>query len=103
MMPDPLLEVSDLKVHFPVNSSLIGRPKEFVHAVDGVSFSIQAGETIGLVGESGCGKTTVGRAVVQLLKPTAGSVLFENQDLAALTSRELRERRREFQMIFQDP
>ena len=102
-MPDPLLEVSALKVHFPVSSRLFSRRKEVVRAVDGVSFSIQPGETIGLVGESGCGKTTVGRAVVRLLKPTAGTVRFENQDLAALTSRELRARRRRFQMIFQDP
>ncbi len=102
-MPDPLLEVNALKVHFPVNSRLFSRRKEVVRAVDGVSFSIQPGETIGLVGESGCGKTTVGRAVVRLLKPTAGSVRFENEDLAALTSRELRARRRRFQMIFQDP
>ena len=100
---DPLLEVSALKVHFAVNSQLFSRRKEVVRAVDGVSFSIQPGETIGLVGESGCGKTTVGRAVVRLVKPTAGSIRFENQDLAALTSRELRARRRRFQIIFQDP
>jgi oligopeptide transport system ATP-binding protein len=102
-MPDPLLEVSALRVHFPVNSRVFSRRKEVVRAVDGVSFTIEVGETLGLVGESGCGKTTVGRAVVRLVKPTAGSVRFENEDLAALTNSELRARRRRFQMIFQDP
>ena len=102
-MPDPLLEVSALRVHFPVNSRVFSRRKEVVRAVDGVSFSIHSGETLGLVGESGCGKTTVGRAVVRLVKPTAGSVRFENEDFAALTNGELRARRRRFQMIFQDP
>lgn len=102
-MAAPLLEVSALKVHFPVRSRVFSRRKDFVRAVDGVSFTIQAGETLGLVGESGCGKSTVGRAVVRLLKPTSGTVRFENEDLGALTSRDLRARRRRFQMIFQDP
>ena len=102
-MRDALLEVNALKVHFPVNAGPFGRAREFVRAVDEVSFNIAPGETVGLVGESGCGKTTLGRAVVRLLKPTSGQVLFENEDLAKLTDRQLRARRRRFQMIFQDP
>ncbi len=102
-MAGPLLEVSALKGHFPVNSGLFARARDFVKAVDDVSFSIAPGETLGLVGESGCGKTTLGRAVVRLLKPTAGQVWFEKEDLARLSGRELRARRRRFQMIFQDP
>ncbi len=102
-MPDPLLEVDALKVHFPVNSGLLARAKDFVRAVDGVSFRIAPGETLGLVGESGCGKTTLGRAVIRLVEPTSGRILFEGEDLAGLRGRALRARRRRFQMIFQDP
>jgi oligopeptide transport system ATP-binding protein len=98
-----LLEVQNLKVHFPVKHAVFSRVKEFVKAVDDVSFSIASGETLGLVGESGCGKTTLGRAVVKLLEPTSGSILFEGEDVARLTGPELRARRRKFQMIFQDP
>ena len=98
-----LLEVQDLKVHFPVQQSLFGRAKEFVRAVDDVSFSIAPGETVGLVGESGCGKTTLGRAAIRLIEPTSGRIVFEGEDIAALGGRELRARRRHFQMIFQDP
>jgi oligopeptide transport system ATP-binding protein len=98
-----LLEVQNLKVHFPVNRSGFRRRREMVHAVDNVSFSIAPGETLGLVGESGCGKTTLGRAILQLIEPTAGSVWFEGEDLAKLSGRELRARRRQLQMIFQDP
>ena len=102
-MPDALLEVNALKVHFPVNAGPFSHAKKFVRAGDEVSFNIAPGETVGFVGESGCGKTTLGRAVVRLLKPTSGQVLFENEDLAKLTDRQLRTRRRRFQMIFQDP
>jgi oligopeptide/dipeptide ABC transporter ATP-binding protein len=98
-----LLEIQNLQVHFPVQPGLLGGAKEFVRAVDDVSLSIAPGETVGLVGESGCGKTTLGRAVVRLLQPTAGRILFEGEDIAGLRSRELRARRRRFQMIFQDP
>src|SRR5437773_11498551 len=98
-----LLEVHNLKVHFPVRPGLFSRTKEFVRAVDDVSFSIAAGETVGLVGESGCGKTTLGRAVLKLIEPTAGRILFEGDDIADLSGKKLRERRRRFQMIFQDP
>ncbi len=97
-----LLEVENLKVHYPVRGSWF-RPKRFVRAVDGVSFSLEAGETVGLVGESGCGKSTLGRALVRLEEPTAGRVLLDGKDMAALHGRELRRARRNFQMIFQDP
>ena len=97
-----LLEVENLKVHYPVRGSWF-RPKRFVRAVDGVSFSLEAGETVGLVGESGCGKSTLGRALVRLEEPTAGRVLLDGKNMAALHGRELRRARRNFQMIFQDP
>ena len=98
-----LLEVQNLKVHFPAQQRLFGRVKEFVRAVDDVSLSIAAGETVGLVGESGCGKTTLGRAVVKLIQPTSGRIVFEGEDIAGLSGAALRARRRRFQMIFQDP
>src|SRR5882724_8317863 len=98
-----LLEVKNLRVHFPDRHGLFSRVKEHVKAVDDVSFTIQPGETLGLVGESGCGKTTLGRAIVKLVEPTAGSILFEGEDIAHLSGAELRRRRRKFQMIFQDP
>ncbi len=102
-MADPLLEVTDLRVYFPVRRGLFGGVREQVRAVDGVSFVVGAGETVGLVGESGCGKTTLGRAIVRLVEPTAGQVRFEGEDLARMGRRELRARRRRLQMIFQDP
>ena len=98
-----LLEVQNLKVHFPVKRGMFGGAQLFVQAVDDVSFSIAPGETLGLVGESGCGKTTLGRAIVRLVEPTAGRVLFEGEDVAAMSGSKLRARRRKFQMIFQDP
>ena len=99
----PLLEVKNVKVHFPVKHGLFSGVHEFVRAVDGVSFSIEPGETLGLVGESGCGKTTLGRAIVRLVEPTAGSVLLNGEDITLMSGSELRARRRKFQMIFQDP
>jgi oligopeptide transport system ATP-binding protein len=98
-----LLDVRDLKVHFPVRQGLFSRVKSFVRAVDGVSFEVQSGETVGLVGESGCGKTTLGRAIIRLIEPTAGQVLFDGQDLTQLRGEPLRQKRRHIQMIFQDP
>ena len=98
-----LLEVRHLKVYFPVKHALFGRVRDLVRAVDDVSFEIAAGETVGLVGESGCGKTTLGRAVIKLVQPTAGQILFEGEDIAGLDGSNLRARRRKFQMIFQDP
>jgi oligopeptide transport system ATP-binding protein len=98
-----LLEVQNLKVHFPVERGLLHRARHWVKAVDDVSFALRPGETLGLVGESGCGKTTLGRAIVRLIEPTAGSIRFEGEDIAALHGDALRKRRRKFQMIFQDP
>ena len=98
-----LLEVHNLKVHFPVQHGLFGRVRAHVKAVDDVSLQLAAGETLGLVGESGCGKTTLGRAIIRLIEPTAGRVLFEGEDISQLSGEALRARRRKFQMIFQDP
>jgi oligopeptide transport system ATP-binding protein len=98
-----LLEVKNLKVHFPVKHGMFSRVREFVKAVDDVSFAIAPGETLGLVGESGCGKTTLGRAIARLVEPTAGSVLLNGEDITRMGGSELRARRRKFQMIFQDP
>jgi len=98
-----LLEVRDLVKHFPVGSGLFGRARAMIRAVDGVSFTIRRGETLGLVGESGCGKTTTGRCILQLERPTRGAVLFEGQDLTRLSDKALRPFRRRLQVIFQDP
>jgi oligopeptide/dipeptide ABC transporter ATP-binding protein len=99
----PLLDVRQLQVHFPLKHSLFSRVPGSVRAVDGVSFTLEKGEALGLVGESGCGKTTLGRAVLRIVNPTGGRVLFDGTDLAAVPSRTLRSLRRRFQMIFQDP
>jgi len=100
----PLLEVTDLAKHFPIKRGiLIDREVDQVRAVDGVSFRVERGETLGLVGESGSGKSTACRAVLQLIKPTSGSVRFEGREIAGLGRREMRPLRREMQMIFQDP
>jgi len=99
-----LLEVKGLKKHFPiVEGVLVQKATATVKAVDGVSFSIRKGETLGLVGESGCGKTTTGRCILQLERPTAGEVIFEGVDLSSLGHKELRTWRRKMQVIFQDP
>jgi oligopeptide transport system ATP-binding protein len=98
-----LLEVRDLKKHFPIRSGLFSHQTGAVKAVDGVSFDVEKGETIGLVGESGCGKSTTGRTIMRLLEPTAGSVLFEGRDVLKFSGRDLKEFRREVQIIFQDP
>ena len=100
----PLLEVSDLTKHFPITGGLLfNRQIGAVQAVDNVSFSIEQGETLGLVGESGCGKSTLARTILQLLNPTSGSVRFEGQEITNLSRKQLRPLRREMQMIFQDP
>jgi len=98
-----LLEIRNLKKYFPVRGGLFGRTREQVKAIDGVSLDIAQGETLGLVGESGCGKTTLGRCVVRLVAPTAGSIVFEGRDLATLPAAAMRETRRKLQIIFQDP
>ncbi|MBI4245744.1 MAG: dipeptide ABC transporter ATP-binding protein [Candidatus Rokubacteria bacterium] len=100
---DVLLEVRDLVKHFPVRGGVFAGQRGLVRAVDGVSFTLRRGETLGLVGESGCGKTTTGRCVLQLERPTSGQVLFEGQDLTTLGEVELRAIRRKIQVIFQDP
>src|SRR2546421_5477400 len=99
-----LISIKDLKVHFPAGGAgLFRRSNRIVRAVDGVSLDIQAGETMGLVGESGCGKTTLGRAILRLVEPTSGRILFRDQDLAQLRPSEMRAHRRRLQVIFQDP
>jgi len=100
---EPLLQVQNLQVYFPLRKGFFRRATEYVRAVDDVSFTLYPGETIGLVGESGCGKTTLGRALLRLTEPTAGSILFEGIDLAKLSSGDLRRRRRDLQLVFQDP
>ena len=101
---DVLLEVKNLKMHFPVSSGFLSRkPTGYVKAVDDVSFTVKRGETLGLVGESGCGKTTTGRCILQLYKPTDGQVIFDGQDLTRLNTKNMRAMRREMQVIFQDP
>ncbi|MFJ8530763.1 ABC transporter ATP-binding protein [Bacillus sp. NPDC094106] len=98
-----LLKVTDLKVHFPIKGGVFGRTLDYVRAVDGVSFELQPGETYGIVGESGSGKSTTGKAIMHLTKATGGSILFNNKDLTKLNRSELREQRKDIQMIFQDP
>ena len=98
-----LLRVDNLKMYFPIKRGVIQRTVGHVHAVDDVSFEVRKGETLGLVGESGCGKTTTGRTILKLYEPTSGSVVFEGKDLVKLKGEELRLMRRKIQMIFQDP
>jgi len=98
-----LLEIRNLKKHFPVGEGLFSRGKGAVKAVDGVNLSINEGETLGLVGESGCGKSTLGRTILRLIEPTSGEINFLGKNLLSLSQRELRDTRREMQIIFQDP
>jgi len=103
MSADVLLEVRNLKTYFPLKRGLLGRPRGFVKAVDDVSFFIRHGETLGLVGESGCGKTTTGKSILRLIEPTSGEIIFEGQDLMGLNQNQMRKMRREMQLIYQDP
>jgi len=98
-----LIDVKGLKVHFPIKGGILNRTVATVKAVDGVDLFVPRGETLGLVGESGCGKSTTGRAILQLIRPTAGSVSFEGVDLTKLSNDQVRRKRSEMQMIFQDP
>jgi oligopeptide transport system ATP-binding protein len=99
----PLLRVENLRKHFPIRGGLLGREIDRVHAVDGVSFDIAAGETLGMVGESGCGKSTTGRCVLRLIEPSEGSIVFQGQEVTSFGTDALRSMRRDMQIIFQDP
>ncbi|MEG6616538.1 dipeptide ABC transporter ATP-binding protein [Peptococcaceae bacterium 1198_IL3148] len=100
---EPLLRVKNLTKYFPISKGLLGKPDAVVKAVDGVNFDINPGETLGLVGESGCGKSTTGRVILRLLEPTAGEVYFEGQNIFKISSEQMRHLRQEMQIIFQDP
>jgi oligopeptide transport system ATP-binding protein len=102
-MPEPILEIKHLKKYFPVKGGFWSKTIGYVHAVDDVSFYLYKGETLGLVGESGCGKSTTGRLILKLLQPTAGKILFEGRDISRLDRQRLKSLRRELQLIFQDP
>jgi peptide/nickel transport system ATP-binding protein len=99
----PVLEIKNLKTYFPVRKGIFSREKQYVKAVDDVSFDVYPGETLGLVGESGCGKTTLGRTILRLIEPTAGEILFEGKNIMGLSTAQLRPLRRHMQIIFQDP
>ena len=100
---EPLLSVRDLTKHFPIKKGIFGRSVGAVRAVDGVSFDVAAGETLALVGESGCGKSTTGRAVLRLIEPTSGTVRYDGKDVLGMNARDLRALRRQLQIVFQDP
>ena len=102
-MTEPLLRVKDLVKHFPIKGGMLGREIDRVHAVDGVSFDLQAGETLGVVGESGCGKSTTGRCILRLIEPTSGEVWFEGKNVTKADKNALRALARDMQIIFQDP
>lgn len=100
---EPILEIKNLKTYFPISKGVFGRAKEYVKAVNDVSFKVYPGETLGLVGESGCGKTTLGRTILKLVEPTDGKIIFEGKDITDLSVKQMREYRKEMQIIFQDP
>lgn len=102
-MSSTLLEVRELKKHFPIRKGVLQRVKGHVKAVDGVSFSVNRGETLGIVGESGCGKSTMGRSILRLIEPTSGHIQFEGKDVMSMSLTEMRAMRKEMQIVFQDP
>jgi oligopeptide/dipeptide ABC transporter ATP-binding protein len=102
-MSEPLLEITDLKKYYPVKSGIFSRVKDYVKAVDGVSLLVNKGEILGIVGESGCGKTTLVNTILNLIKPTSGKVMFNNKEVFALNKKQLREMRKDIQIVFQDP
>jgi len=102
-MTEPLLEVKNLKKYFPIKGGIFSKPIGYVHAVDGVSFYLNRGESLGLVGETGCGKSTAARAILRLIEPTEGEIVFEGKDVCKLDREELRSIRRDMQIVFQDP
>lgn len=102
-MGESILKVKDLKVYFPIRGEFIRKNIGYVRAVDGISFDIAHGETLGLVGESGCGKSTTGRAILRLVKAKEGDILFEGKDVLSMNKRELKDVRKDMQLIFQDP
>jgi oligopeptide/dipeptide ABC transporter ATP-binding protein len=102
-MSEPLLEVKNLKKYFPIKGGIFSKPIGYVYAVDGVSFYLNEGESLGLVGESGCGKSTTARVILRLLEPTEGEILFDGKDVCKLDYKEMRSIRRDMQIVFQDP
>ena len=102
-MSEPLLDVQNLKMYFPIRKGVLMRQAGWVKAVDDVSLTIHPGETLGLVGESGCGKSTLGKCLVRLLNPSSGKVIFQGQDIAKISQRKMRPLRPHIQMVFQDP
>jgi oligopeptide/dipeptide ABC transporter ATP-binding protein len=103
LIEQELLEVKDLKVHFPIRKGFFTLSSDFVYAVNGISFSLGRGETLGIVGESGCGKTTTGMAIMNLIKPTGGSIFFQGENISEMPANRVRKLRKEMQIIFQDP